>query len=48
MSVLNNLRIRLNVKNDSPLFPSFTDNGLKNMQARLNVRGGTDQWTRMR
>ena len=48
MSVLNNLKIRLNVKNDSPLFPSFTDNSLKNMQARLNVRGGTDQWTRMR
>ena len=50
MSVLNNLKNRLDINNDSDNFQYYDDKypELQNMQARLNVRGGTDQWTRMR
>ena len=50
MSVINNLKKRLDINNDSDnyLYYNKEENGLKNMQARLNSRGGTDQWTRMR
>lgn len=50
MSVLNNLNKRLDINNDSDNYQYFEEKytGLTNMQKRLNVRGGTDQWTRMR
>ena len=50
MSVLDNLKSRLDINNDSDNYQYFDKKyiGLNNMQARLNVRGGTDQWTRMR
>jgi hypothetical protein len=51
MSVTDNLKNRLDINNDTDNYLYFDDKryaGLKNMQARLNARGGTDQWTRMR
>ena len=51
MSILDNLKKRLDINNDSDdyhIFDKTRTPGLSNMQARLNVRGGTDQWTRMR
>ena len=51
MSVNENLKKRLDINNDTDNY-LYYDNGryksLKNMQTRLNARGGTDQWTRMR
>ncbi len=48
--MLDNLKNRLDINNDSDSYAYFSDKdfGLKKMQARLNMRGGTDQWTRMR
>lgn len=50
MSLTDNMKHRLDINNGSDNYQYFgkKDRGLKNMQARLNVRGGTDQWTRMR
>ena len=50
MSVIDNLKSRVKVKNDGIDVQSFNDNqsGLQNMKTRLNIRGGVDQWTRMR
>ena len=50
MFVTDKLKKRLDINNDSDNYQYYEDNynGLKNMQARLGVRGGTDQWTRMR
>ena len=50
MFVLDNLKKRLDINNDSDSYYHLdnTYSDLKNMQARLNIRGGTDQWTRMR
>lgn len=50
MSVLDNLKHRLDLNNDSDNYQYYDkkDIGLRNMQSRLNIRGGTDQWTRMR
>ena len=50
MSVIDNLKKRLDINNDSDnyLYYNERETSLKNMQARLNSRGGTDQWTRMR
>ena len=50
MSVTDNLKKRLDINNDSDNYHYYDKKyvGLNNMQARLNVRGGTDQWTRMR
>ena len=50
MLELNNLKKRLDINNDSDNYQFFDENvtGLNNMQRRLQVRGGTDQWTRMR
>ena len=50
MSVLDNLKRRLDINNDSDNYQYYDDEyiGLNHMQARLNMRGGTDQWTRMR
>ena len=50
MSVLDNLQKRLNINNDSNNYQYFdtTHSSLQHMQSRLKVRGGTDQWTRMR
>ena len=50
MSVTDNLKKRLDINNDSDNYQYYDKKyvGLNNMQARLNVRGGTDQWTRMR
>ena len=48
MFVLDNLKKRLDINNDSYYHLDNTYSDLKNMQARLNIRGGTDQWTRMR
>lgn len=50
MFVTNNLEKRLNLNDDSGNYQHYGDkySGLKNMQTRLNVRGGIDQWTRMR
>ena len=51
MSILNNLRNRLDINNDSDNYQYYDKekmSGLNHMQSRLNVRGGTDQWTRMR
>ena len=51
MSVLlDNLKKRLDINNDSDNYYHYDDTypDLKNMQTRLNARGGTDQWTRMR
>ena len=48
MSILNNLEKRLNTSNDN--FQTYNDHfpSLQKMQSRLNIRGGLDQWTRMR
>lgn len=47
--MLDNLKNRLDINNDSDnYYFDDTFSGLKKMQSRLNVRGGTDQWTRMR
>ena len=50
MSVSENLKKRLDINNDSDNYQYYNKkySGLINMQSRLNVRGGTDQWTRMR
>ena len=50
MSVLDNIKKRLDINNDSDNYQYYDKKytGLNNMQARLNSRGGTDQWTRMR
>ena len=50
MSVLNNLKKRLDINNDNDNYQYFNqyEFGLKKMQARLNTRGGTDQLARMR
>ena len=50
MPILKNLKNRLDINNDSDNYQYYDENNasLKKMQARLNVRGGTDQWTRMR
>ena len=50
MSVNENLKKRLDINNDTDNYLYYDDRykSLKNMQTRLNVRGGTDQWTRMR
>ena len=50
MSILINLKNRLDINNDNDNYQYYEkqDIGLKHMQARLNIRGGTDQLTRMR
>lgn len=50
MSVINNLKKRLNLNNDSDNYQYYNrqQSDLRTMQARLNAFGGTDQWTRMR
>jgi len=50
MAFLDSLKKRLDINNDSDNYQILDRRtpGLSNMQARLNVRGGTDQWTRMR
>ena len=51
MSVISNLKKRLNLNNDSDnyqFYNKYSQSDLKTMQARLNAFGGTDQWTRMR
>ena len=50
MSVLNNLKHRLDINNDSDNYQYYDKKyaGLNHMKVRLNSRGGTDQWTRMR
>ena len=48
---LHNLRRRLDINNDNDnyqIYDKERNPGLTGMQARLNVRGGTDQLTRMR
>jgi len=47
--MLNNLSKRLKNRKGTAFSPYTYDNSsLNNMQVRLNVRGGSDQWTRMR
>lgn len=48
--MLDNLINRLNIKNEKERCYDFDDTfpSLEKMQARLNLRGGPDQWTRMR
>jgi len=48
LSSLNNLRKRISPKDDSYQYFDNKDFGLNNLQSRLNVMGGPDQWTRMR
>ena len=51
MFVLNNLDKRIRTNNNSNSYQYYDDKkdiSLKKMQTRLNARGGTDQWTRMR
>lgn len=50
MSVIDNLKKRLDINNDSDNYQYYNkkQSDLKNMQVRLNAFGGTDQWTRMR
>lgn len=50
MQLLNNLKRRLDINNDSDNYQYYDKKytGLNHMQARLNAYGGTDQWTRMR
>ena len=52
MSVITDkIKLRLDINNDSDnyqYYDSVNNSGLYRMQKRLNVRGGTDQWTRMR
>ena len=50
MSVIDNLKKRLDINNDSDNYQYYNkkQSNLKNMQVRLNAFGGTDQWTRMR
>lgn len=50
MQILNNIKTRLDINNDSDNYQYYDKEyaGLNNMQKRLAVRGGTDQWTRMR
>ena len=52
MSVITDkIKLRLDINNDSDnyqYYNSVNNSGLYRMQKRLNVRGGTDQWTRMR
>lgn len=43
-----NLKNRLGLNNDRFQHYNSNQTGLSNLQARLNVRGGVDQWTRMR
>jgi len=48
--MLDNLINRLNIKNEKERCYDFDDTfpSLEKMQTRLNLRGGPDQWTRMR
>lgn len=51
MSIVDNLKTRLDINNDSDNYQYYDASrhaGLHKMQKRLNVRGGTDQATRMR
>ena len=50
MSIVKNLKNRLDINNDSDNYQFFNDRhkALTNLQSRLTIRGGTDQWTRMR
>jgi len=50
MPIVKNLKNRLDINNDSDNYQFFNDRhkALTNLQSRLTVRGGTDQWTRMR
>lgn len=48
LSSLNSLRKRISPKDDSYQYFDNKDFGLNTLQSRLNVRGGPDQWTRMR
>ena len=50
MSALDKIKKRLDINNDSDNYQYYDKKytGLNHMQARLNTRGGTDQWTRMR
>ena len=45
-----NLNKRIQIKNDTNITRTYGKKyeGLHNLQARLKVAGGTDQWTRMR
>ena len=49
-TIFDNLRLRITTDNDSNNPQTYNDetSSLKNLQSRLNIRGGTDQWTRMR
>lgn len=49
MSMIDNLRHRLDINNDSDNYLYYKEGTpLSNMQRRLSAFGGTDQWTRMR
>ena len=50
MSALNNLRNRLNTNNinNNQSYDEENTPSLNHMKSRLSIRGGTDQWTRMR
>ena len=44
----NSLNKRININHDISYSFTQQQTGLKNMKARLDTRGGTDQWVRMR
>ena len=48
MSALNNLKNRIKINSDNFYDHSQSETTLSVMQKRLNVRGGSDQWIRMR
>jgi len=48
MSALNNLKNRIGINSDNFYDHSNSKPTLNTLQARLNVRGGSDQWVRMR
>ena len=48
MSVFNNLRNRIKINSDKFYDHAESNSSLGTLQTRLNVRGGSDQWIRMR
>ena len=48
LSNLDSLKKRTSPKDDNYQYFDKRDSGLNNLQSRLNVMGGPDQWTRMR
>ena len=48
MSAINNLKNRIKINSDNFITHSESTSNLNTLQTRLNVRGGPDQWVRMR